>query len=83
MINSSKILVYLAVFTAVLEHKVQCSNEEGGIDMCQAIIDMIEEGREEGIEKIIMVMLSKGYDRMLISQMTDISIDTINKWAEN
>lgn len=39
-------------------------------------------GRSEGMKNIVMVMLSKGYDRMLISQMTDISIDTINKWAE-
>lgn len=70
--------------------------------MCQAIIEMIEEGREEGrsegmetgryegiqmghsmgIEEIIMVMLRKGYDCTLISQMTDISIDIINKLAE-
>lgn len=87
------------------KYKVECSNEEGGIDMCQAIIEMIEEGRSEGIEvgrsegievgrseglevgrsegmeKIIMVMLSKGYDRMLISKMTDVSIEIINKWA--
>lgn len=84
------------------KYKVECSNEEGGIDMCQAIIEMIEEGREEGrsegmetgryegiqmghsmgIEEIIMVMLRKGYDCTLISQMTDISIDIINKLAE-
>lgn len=39
-------------------------------------------GRSEGIENIIKVMLNKGYDCKLISQMTDISIDAINKWAQ-
>ena len=34
-----------------LQHyKETCKNEEGGIDMCQAILDMIEEGKEQGIE---------------------------------
>ena len=73
-----------------LQHyKETCKNEEGGIDMCQAILDMIEEGKEQGIElgkaegvelgiqSIITNMLQKGYSSMQISEITGISMDQI------
>ena len=66
-------------------YKESCRNKEGGIDMCQAIIEMIEEGRGEGLELgreeerefIINNMMQKGYTMEQISEITGLSLKQI------
>ena len=65
----------------IANYKESCRNERGGIDMCQAIIEMIEEGREEGkidgIKIIINNMYQKGYTNIQISEITGVPLEQV------
>ncbi len=71
----------------IMNYKERSRNEEGGIDMCQAIIEMIEDGKVEGVEKgreeertlIITNMFEKGYTSIQISEITGVSLNQIQK----
>ena len=75
----------------ILNYKENCRNEEGGIDMCQAIIEMIEEGREAGLEAgkldgiklIITNMHQKGYTNTEISEITGVPMEQIHTVETN
>lgn len=63
--------------------------------MCQAILDMIEEGKDQGIElgkvagielgirSIITNMLQNGYSNVQISEITGISMEQIERLQES
>lgn len=65
--------------------KMECRNEEGGVDMCRAIQEMIEdgrnEGRNEGIELAvkIMKMNKEGLKKKEISKKCGISISQVRR----
>ncbi len=75
----------------IMNYKESCRNEEGGIDMCQAIVEMIEEGREAGLEAgkldgiklIITNMYQKGYTDTQISEITGVPIEQIQTIESN
>lgn len=76
------------------KYKDKCQVKEGGVDMCQAILEMIEDGKVEGMEigkaegrkagreEVVMIMFEKGYTCLQISEMTDISLEKIEEWTK-
>lgn len=53
--------------------------EEGDIDMCRAITEMIEEGRTEGRTELILKMLKKGISCEEVSDIAEVSIEQIKQ----
>lgn len=52
--------------------------EEEKFDMCKALEDLKEEGRQDGIRKIILKMLAKNqYSYEEIAEITEVSVEEI------
>ncbi|MCH1981647.1 transposase [Ruminococcus sp. OA3] len=66
------------------EQKMVYKNENGGINMCQAIKEMIEEGRQEGRQEERRItannLFAKGFSAEEAASIIEENIETVTVW---
>ena len=63
------------------KEKYMSRDEEGKerYNMCQALMEIKEEGVQEMTQKVIINMLNKGFDEVEICQITECSHELLDK----